>query len=62
MSKKSRVEKTLLAVGNMTAEECSKLTQALKARESQIKGSIVLQRRAENIAGCPHCDSVFFQK
>lgn len=59
---KSRVEKILPAIGNLTAEECSKLKQALKARESQAEGSVVLQKRAENIKGCPHCGSVSFQK
>ncbi len=62
MPKKSRVEKILPAIGNLTAEECSKLKQALKARESQVEGSVVLQKRAENIKGCPHCGSVSFQK
>lgn len=62
MPKKSRVETILPAIGNLTAEECSKLKQALKARESQVEGSVVLQKRAENVKGCPHCGSVSFQK
>jgi len=48
MPKRSRVEKILPAIGNLTAEECSKLKQALKVRESQVEGSVVLQKRAEN--------------
>ncbi len=60
--RQSRVEKILPSIGNMTAEECSQLKHALKARESQVEGSVVLQKRAENIACCPHCGSVSFQK
>ena len=62
MPRNSRVERLLPSIGNLTAEECSKLKQALKERESQVEGSVVLQGRAENIKGCPHCGSVSFQK
>jgi len=62
MQRKSRVEKILPAIGNLTAEECSKLKKALKARESQVEGSVVLQKRAEHMSACPHCGSASFQK
>lgn len=62
MAKPSGVEKILPAIGNLTAEECSKLKRALRERESQVEGSVVLQKRAENIKGCPHCGGVSFQK
>jgi len=62
MQRKPRAEKSLPAIGNLTAEECLKQKRALKAREGQAEGSVVLQKRAENITACPHCGSVSFRK
>lgn len=59
---KSKLDKLLPTIDTLSANECLKLARALKQRESQVEGSVVLQQRAENITACPHCHSHKFHK
>lgn len=60
--KPTAFKKLIEDVGTLSASECIEAKKALRGREQEVQGSLVLREAEEAIKTCPYCDCEHFTK